>query len=745
MEQEHPGLVEMSGEMSALAVENARLRAEARERASYEALIHRIALAIGSSLELDRIMDTAVQELRAATNCSRSAVVLASLTDGFSWTRWESRAEGVPPMGERPIPWRNEPRIREMMAKREPVALDDIESEPLPEQLLALARGLGVKSVLAMPLFRGEQPIGGVELYQYRQARRWTDREKRLIQSVAAQLAVAVENARLYGETDEKLRARVRQLGGLLRLTTAVSEQLSLEAVMERAVEEGIRALDVDRCAIATMDWESGLFTVRSVRDRGGEAHSSLGALFSLANVPDVYRALSQRKPVALSMDDPMLPSGMADLLRRTGVSFSIVVPLITRERVVGIVHFGRRAGRPRFAEDDAALATAVAGQLAVAMENARLFQEVQAQKANREAMLASMSEGMYATDLEGRITSANPALEKLVGRRVQEMVGMHCREVLRHSDEEGLALCSRACPMSAAMEKGEAVESGWLFTQTAWGRWLPSTMSAAPMRNSSGAIDGAVAVLRDISREWQLNKLRANIISIVSHEFRTPLTSIIGFSEFMLMRPQTEEERRSHLDQILREGLRLEKLVNDFLDVSRLESDKMVLHLETVHPASIVQRCISEVRSPSGPHQVVSDLPEGLLQIEVDPEKLVQILENLLSNALKYSPPEAMVVVRAGNAATDSEGRLQFGLEGPERWVVFTVEDRGIGIPAEQLPEIFTPFHRVENLATRRIRGTGLGLSIVKSLVELHGGRVWVESEIGVGSRFHVAFRAAR
>ncbi|MHB0868195.1 MAG: GAF domain-containing protein [Chloroflexota bacterium] len=742
-DRQHLQLMEVVAERIALAIDNARLLQEAREGATHEALIHRIASAIGSSLDLDQVMNTAAKELRSAANASRCVIALAVARDGNPWARWDSSAEGLQLLSDSTAPWRDGGTIRAMMASLEPTVVEDVEREILSESMLALARMSGVRSVLATPLFRGEEPIGGLVLFQHGQPRRWTKREVELVKAVAAQLSVAAENARLYGETDERLRARVRELGSLLRLSKAVSEQLSLDVVIERAVEEGVRALNADRCTITTVDWERRVLEVRAARHGDGENGNGVGLELRLDEFPHSARALAERVSTVLTIGHPTASASETALLRRLGMDTAIVVPLAVGDRAIGTAFFGRKADKPLFSEEEAALARAMAGQVAVAMENARLFQEVQAQKARTDAMLSSMSEGVYATDGEGRIVSVNPWLEAMVGRRAEDMVGRLCREVLRHTDEEGNPQCDAGCPLKVALEEGKVTDPTLMFTHTDWGERLPTTVSVAPIRDGLREISGAVAVLRDVSRDWQMDKLKSNIISVVSHEFRTPLTSIIGFSELLLTRDQSTEERHNCAEYIYNEGLKLEALVNDFLDVSRLDAGRVVLNPEPLEPAAVVERSVSEVQARAGERRLLVEVQGGLPLVEADPERLGQVLENLLSNAIKYSLDGSEIVVRARQGWEDNRGCFHFEAGRAQPWVVFTVEDHGFGIPGEQLFDIFTPFHRVEGELTRRIRGTGLGLSIVKSLVELHGGKVWVESEVGAGSRFHVALPA--
>lgn len=740
--QDQMRLMEVAAERMALAIDNARLLQEARERATHETLIHHIASAIGSSLDLNQVMDRAVQELLHATEASRCLVVLSDVKNEIVQWQWEACAPEVAPSASVQIPWGNMP-VRAMLMRSGPAAINDMESFPLVEDMRKVMDELGVRSLLVAPLLRGDEPVGMVILQQTDRPRQWTRWESELVRSVAAQLVVAVQNARLYGETDERMRARVRELGSLLRLGKAVSEQLSLDVVMERAVEEGVRALNADRCTLTTMDWGRRVLTVRAVSHRTGDVGNGVGIELRLSDFPHSARAMANRETTVLTVGHDTVSRAEEALLRSLDMVTAIVVPLVVGDRAIGTAFSGRKGDKPAFSEDEVALARAMAGQVAVAMENARLFQEVQAQKARTDALLASMSEGVCATDGDKLITAVNPWLEAMVGRRAEDMVGKRCRDLLRHTDEEGNSLCQTACPLREALGQGKPTDPTLMFAQTAWGDWIPTMVSVAPIRNELMEIIGAVSVSRDVSREWQMDKLKSNIISVVSHEFRTPLTSIIGFSELLVTRDQSEEERKSCAEYIYNEGLKLEALVNDFLDVSRLDAGRVVLNPEPLEVAVVVENSLGAARPRTAEHQLLAEVQEGLPLVEADPERLAQVMENLLSNATKYSPAGAEIVVRARAGREDGDGGIRIDGDPRGPWVVFSVEDHGYGIPEDQLPDIFTPFHRVQGELTRRIRGTGLGLSIVKNLVELHGGKVWVESRVGVGSKFHVALKA--
>ncbi|HEX2986616.1 MAG TPA: GAF domain-containing protein, partial [Chloroflexota bacterium] len=455
------------------------------------------------------------------------------------WSPWATLGATSPRLDGSPVPresraplaflppWSRNADLERVLAVKRPWAIEDLEAEPLVEPLLPYARATGVRAVLGTALFRGEELVGLLLLHQCDRTRRWTKRELDLIQAVAAQLVVAIENARLYEETDERLRSRVSELGSLVRLGTAVSQQLSMDIVMGRAAEEGARALQADRCAVATMDSDRGVLVSRAVCDYCGEPTMGVGIEMTATQYPGSYRAVASQHPVLMTPGDPSLSPLESRLLVRMGMSTAVVAPMAVGDRAIGTIFFGRRPERPGFSDDDVALAGALAATVAVALQNATLFQEVQAQKSRTGALLASMSEGVCAVDVNMRITDVNPWLEAMVGYRADQLVGSMCGEVMCHIDEEGNRLCSTSCPLRTALREGTGTDPITVFIQTAWGELLPVLVSAAPIRDELMQVVGAVSVWRDVSREWQMDRLRSNIISVVSHEFRTPLTSI--------------------------------------------------------------------------------------------------------------------------------------------------------------------------------------------------------------------------
>lgn len=235
----------------------------------------------------------------------------------------------------------------------------------------------------------------------------------------------------------------------------------------------------------------------------------------------------------------------------------------------------------------------------------------------------------------------------------------------------------------------------------------------------------GTMLVLRDVTKETEADRMKEEFVSTVSHELRTPLSSIYGFTELMLNKSFEEERKRKYLQTIHSETGRLTRLVNDFLDVRRMELSQHHYEMVTFDIVEIAQELTDFYTVSHEIHQINFESPEPII-IDGDPEKMKQLLNNLLSNAVKYSPNGGTILINITSELGFAKIRIQ---------------DEGIGIPQETIPKLFDKFYRVDNTETRKIGGTGLGLSICKEIVKYHNGTIDVESVLGVGSTFTIHF----
>lgn len=243
-----------------------------------------------------------------------------------------------------------------------------------------------------------------------------------------------------------------------------------------------------------------------------------------------------------------------------------------------------------------------------------------------------------------------------------------------------------------------------------------------APVRDSNGSILGRISVLSDVTAEHEGERLKTELMATVSHELRTPLASILGFSELLVTRELDTETRARYLTTIHKEAERLTALINDFLDLQRIEEGGLTLALEVFEVGDLLRQQADLYQGQSSSHTLELDLPEEPLLVMAERDRIAQVVGNFLSNGIKYSP---------------QGGSVRLSAETGESIVRVSVSDTGLGIPRDQQRNIFTKFFRVDSSDTRRIGGTGLGLALCREIVEIHGGRIGFDSVEGEGSTF--------
>jgi PAS domain S-box-containing protein len=351
-------------------------------------------------------------------------------------------------------------------------------------------------------------------------------------------------------------------------------------------------------------------------------------------------------------------------------------------------------------------------------------MREVLIEKEKTAAVLASVGDGVYVIDNNRRIVLWNHAAEEITGYGSDEMVGKECHQAMEPAEADRERVCTPLCDSLAEMDPHSSGIAYEVHTcrKDAERIWL--SVSAAPIRDA-GRVTGIVHVFRDISEYKEIDRMRSDFVATVSHELRTPLTSILGFSKTLLRTDAkfSEESRQSFLTEIVREGERLARLIEDVLSVSRIEAGKLQLDLKPITVGPAVSHVVKNVSKLTSLHNFVINVPDDIPPVLADGDKFHQVLLNLVVNAVKYSPEGGDIRV----SAEHRDGRVRF-----------VVEDQGVGISAEHLPHIFERFYRAGPRGKKGATGTGLGLYVSRNLVEQMGGRIWVESDIGQGSRFY-------
>jgi len=342
-----------------------------------------------------------------------------------------------------------------------------------------------------------------------------------------------------------------------------------------------------------------------------------------------------------------------------------------------------------------------------------------------RELILGAVGDGIYGMDLDGKLGFINPAAAKMLGYTAEELLGKDIHELIHHSHPDGTLHSKANCPILMAMRRCEGVrirdDVFWRKDKTT----IPVEYIASPLIDE-GEIAGMVVAFQDVSERRRLERMKDEFISTVSHELRTPLTSLrasLGLisSGSLDKRP---EKQKQMLEVAIGNCDRLVRLVNDILDFDRVERGSMPLHRE-VMPAGDLLRRAADVENEAALKAQITfrfDASSKVL-VDVDQDRILQVLAELVSNAIKFSPPQTIIKLAAQPVENDQ--------------VCIVVEDQGRGIAQEKLDMIFERFQQGDASDSRALGGTGLGLAICRRIVQQHGGQIWVESEPGKGSRF--------
>ena len=629
---------------------------------------------------------------------------------GSSWVSWEAHGT-TGARGACLADW--------LIANNQALLVNHLDDDP------RFARGHGgppIQSLLAVPLRRGSQAVGFIALMN-KQGGLFAPDDLENLAVIAERTQMAIENARLYEQTDEKLRQRVEEFASLAQLGMALSATLDLEQSLEAAVTHATQALGVAMCDIRMVKGDA--LAIGAVA--GDRAESAPRLPIKIEG--RLRQMIEKLQPLAIAdlEGEPVLPVGWHRWLLRTGIRAYLGMPLVSQGQCIGVLGIYRQEPHEWVMHEMNFVAT-IANNVASALANAQLFKRVSEGKRWTELVLGGIADGVMTTDRVGRIRTFNPAAERITGWTAEEAIGRSCCEMFRIQDGDARQADHEVCPHQRALsETGAELQPYKALFIRADGAERILAIRTAPLRNQLDEPIGTVSIFRDISREEHLDRLKSDFISIVSHELRAPLTNILA-SVDLLRRTRLEPRAKQEVVEILySQSRRLNRFVEDILNVSRLDTGEIQVQLQPVALRPLVWRAIDAVQGGREHHRFEVRIQADLPCVLADESKLEIVLHNLLTNAVRYSHPGSVITVEAH----EGDGS-----------VVVSVVDEGIGVSPEHQKHIFERFYRADTAGSRRVYGYGLGLYICKRLVEAQGGHIWVESQEGVGSRFSFALQ---
>ncbi len=408
-----------------------------------------------------------------------------------------------------------------------------------------------------------------------------------------------------------------------------------------------------------------------------------------------------------------------------------LVAPIAYHSKTMGAIIVSHR--QQAYTPNDQKLLGLVATRLAVVLENASLYHDVNARRERWQAVFKHAEEGIVIFDRNAQILGFNPALVKLTGYNVSEAIGKQFNRVIKSVSVDGADL-SIATPLKQVLTQGVTITNNEQLIESKNGAHAWVQINYSPIFDDGGNVTSGIAIIRNISKDREIEEIKSDFISIVSHELRTPLSAIKGFLSMVLKKDFGElgDKQFHYLNRVYQSNQRMIDLVEDLLDVSNIESGRINLLPNPIAMENIISEVVSELASKGFERQIMLKVNRHhrLPLVLADETRLRQILVNLVDNAIKYSLPKSDVVV-------------DFKVKADE--LVTSISDHGVGIAPSQIERIFQKFGRIYNPMSLQAGGTGLGLYIVKNLVENHGGKIWVTSREGKGSKFSFSLPIAK
>ncbi len=732
---------------AAIAIENRRLFELERRRAEAAETLLQVGQAISSSLEPRRILQTVVDEAARLFQVERSAVLLFDAEREYGRIAAEHVGQGQEPAPVFRVPLTSDAVLSRVIEQKSVVFIEDVTAEQQTRELGGLWKVRQPRSVLVVPLIARDEVTGVLMLESLAECRRFSQEEIQQCQLIANMAATAIENARLYDEVwafsrqlELRVEERTRELRrerdrvqALYRIARELSSSLDLHRVMHQALKLLQEAVGATEGLILLVDERSPYLVIRAAIGRPVPIPRE-GQVTQLRRDQGLAGwVITQRKPTIVpdtTRDERwVMLEGTPNPPRS-----ALAVPLLAGEDALGAL-FLFHDQLNYFQEEHLTLVTAAASQVASAINNATLYRLIteqaerlgamlrqQREEASRnEAILRSIADGVLVNDIHGRVILMNTAAERILDARASSALGQDVRNFFAAAEEEGRQRAILA--VNAMLEAGEPPQV--VQTQLEIGGRIIST-NIAPVLTERGELLGLVTVLRDITREVEADRAKSEFVSTVSHELRTPMTSIKGYTDLLVMGAVGElnETQQRFLKIIQQNADRLTSLINDLLDISRIETGRIELNMMPVDMGELIRSVAASMAGQAAQHGLTMNVhvDEDLPLIMADQDRLTQVLVNLVGNAILYTDPGGRVDIRAYSV---------------ESAIVVEVADTGIGIRPEDLNKIFDRFYRGESERVQQCQGTGLGLAIVKSFVEMHGGRIWVESEPGKGSTF--------
>jgi PAS domain S-box-containing protein len=673
--------------------------------------LERVTFAALSHFALVDLAEALLDQIRRALDADTAAILLLDetgqrlrmrVTVGFAE---EEVSQAVPvPLGEG--------MAGRVAASREPWLIEDLNQIDLVSPVLRMH---GIQSLVAMPLVVEDRVIGVAHVGSERK-QHFGSADVRLLELIVDRIALALNQSFLL-EAERVAQERLSFLG---EASALLASSLNYEDTLARIAQLAVPRLG-DWCAVDILADDGSIRRLATTHVDPEKVRWAweLTKRFPVdpADTTGVPQVLRTGEPEFFPEIPPELleaaarhQPGLKEVIDEIGLSSAMVVPITARGRTLGAISlFWAESGR-RYTEADLEMALDLGRRAGFAVDNAQLYREAE-ERAQAARVLASVGDGVVLVDAAGVVRYWNRAAEAITGLARSTVIDRRAVDAIPGWEtilqRVPIAIDPVAIPRAHSLPLGVGERELWLSV------------------TGVAVVDGTVYAFRDMTEERALDTMKTEFVSTVSHELRTPLAAIYGAA--MTLRREDvvldEEQSTTLLNVITNESDRLARTVNAILWASRLDSDALSTTIESCDPVTLARDVVEAQRIHLPPHVGLAlDPQDSLPAVAADPDKVRQVLVNLVDNAVKYSP---------------DGGDVRVEISSESQRVRFAVHDQGLGIPYAEQRRIFDKFYRLDPQMTRGIGGTGLGLYICRELVRRMEGRIWVTSEPGRGSTF--------
>jgi len=546
---------------------------------------------------------------------------------------------------------------------------------------------------------------------------------------------------------------QLRQREFLLRITRAMTSRLDLPSLLELILRSAAEMVGCPAGMILLQPEAAPLdpairvvprFQVRALYNIPSEALRAFAPLLDVTTLVALREAALARGEGENGPPAIDLTSKVRAVEEQLGTPLGQVValPLLFENDLLGVIYLFR--GNYAFTQLDWQFLQGFADQAAIAVRNARLVNLLETERTRLATILENSADGIMILTADRQVVAVNQALATMVGMAAEDAVGRPCGVVLPLDNVTGYHLCQdegyTGQPSAiVARCEGELARPGKRLAVAVTYTPLYGVDKATHAGKwDDGGLLNIIVNVHDITRFREEEEMKSTFTSIISHELKTPVALIKGYAQ-TLARPDAtwdEETARQGLEIIEEEADRLEGLINNLLDASRIMASGLKLDYADINLQTLVRKVADAYRTQTSHHRIELDFGGTLPLVWGDEERVRQVLTNLLSNAIKYSPDGGVIRI-GGWLQPVTEGNAAEPASSGGDQVVIYVADQGFGIPASELPQIFDRFYRVDSSLRRTTAGAGLGLYLARAIVEAHGGRIWATSEPGRGTTF--------